>query len=178
VRLREGYGTGGSRLYVGGQTRDELRASLRSRDVLLNAYAEILLDHPVFELRDGEEIYVIERSLGDLGLSTGASLLEVFAAASKQGLALCPPDTGPYLRLMMASQQNAPDSILSAGRSPTGALKVASAPLTNDVAFPRGFYLRVIDGQQWLRGFRCDDEYVFSPEDRFAFRLSRSQPRE
>lgn len=139
---------------------------------MLHPYAEILLDHPVSDPRDRVEIDAVERSVGDLGLSTGAPLPEVFTVARKQGLAVCPPDTGPYLRLVMATQENAPDSILSVGRAPTGALKVASRPLSNDVAFPRAFYLRVVDGQQWLRGFRCDDEYVFSPEDRFAFQLT------
>jgi len=62
--------------------------------------------------------------------------------------------------------------VLSAGRSPAGALKVASAPLSDDVAFPKGFYLRVVDGTLWLRGFRCDDEYRFTPDDTFAFRSS------
>ena len=171
VRQREGDKTRGLHLHVGGSTRTELRTKLRSRDVLLNAYAEMLLDHTVFDPRDREEITIIERRVGDLGLSAGATLLEVFAVARGQGFALCPPDTGPYLRLAMMSQANAPDSVLSAGTSPAGALKVASAPLSDDVAFPKGFYLRVVDSQHWLRGFRCDHEYQFSPEDRFAFQL-------
>jgi hypothetical protein len=75
----------------------------------------------------------------------------------------------------MPAQENAPDSVLSAGRSPAGAVKVAAAPLSDDVAFPKGFYLRVVDGVQWLRGYRCDDEYRFAAGDRFAFtRLSVS----
>jgi hypothetical protein len=49
-------------------------------------------------------------------------------------------------------------------------VKVASAPLSDDATFPKGFYLRVVDGTQWLRGFRCDDEYRFAPDDTFAFR--------
>jgi len=157
------------RLQVGGLSRDELRAALRSRGVLLNVHAETLLDHAAFDLRRGVEISIVERDVGDLDLRTGATLLDVFAAAGEQGLSLCPPDTGPYLRLAMASQANAPDSVLSAGRSPSGALKVASTPLSADVEFPKGFYLRVVDGQHWLRGFRCDAEYQFSLEDRFAF---------
>ncbi|WP_241988787.1 hypothetical protein [Cryobacterium sp. TMT1-2-2] len=156
-------------LNVGGSTRAELRTKLGSHGVLLNAYADMLLDHTVFDPRAQEEIKIIERNVGELGLRTGATLLEVFAVARERGFALCPPDTGPYLRLAMASQANAPDSVLSAGRSPVGALKVASAPFSDDVAYPKGFYLRVVDGQQWLRGFRCDHEYLFSPEDRFAF---------
>jgi hypothetical protein len=142
---------------------------LRDRGVMLNAYAETLLEHAAFELRDPEEVAIVTRTVGGLGLGTGATLPEVFAAAREHGLRLTPPDTGPYLRLAMDSQANAPDSILSAGRSPSGALKVASAPLGDD-DFPKGFYLRVVDRVQWLRGYRCDDEYRFSPDDTFAFR--------
>jgi hypothetical protein len=152
-------------------TRTELRTALHTRGVLLNAHSETLLDHAIFDIRDGEEISIVERAVGDLDLSDGATLMEVFAAAHNQGLALCPPDAGPYLRLAMTSQANAPDSVLSAGKSPAGALKVATAPLSDDAEVPKGFYLRVVDGKQWLRGFRCDDEYRFSPADKFAFRL-------
>ncbi|WP_200935243.1 hypothetical protein [Leifsonia sp. Leaf336] len=159
------------RIQVGGLTRAQLRASLLSRDVHLNGHAEALLEHPVFDLRDREEIGIVECEVGDFDLRKGGTLPEVFAAARDRGLALCPPDTGPYLRLALTSQANAPDSVLSAGRSPAGALKVAAAPLSDDVEFPKGFYLRVVDDRQWLRGFRCDDEYRFALEDRFAFRL-------
>ncbi len=160
------------RLQVGGLTRVELRATLRSRGVLLNAHAVTLLDHPVFDLRNREEISIVERNVADLDLREGGTLPEVFAAARERRLAVCPPDTGPYLRLALTSQANAPDSVLSAGRSPAGALKVATTPLSDDVELPKGFYLRVVDDKHWLRGFRCDDEYRFSPRDRFAFRLS------
>jgi hypothetical protein len=137
---------------------------------MLNAYAEVLLGHPAFDLRDAEEVVIVERTVGDLGLLAGATLPEVFSAARARGLDLAPPDTAPYLRLAMPSQADAPDSVLSAGRSPSGAVKVASAPLSDDATFPKGFYLRVVDGTQWLRGFRCDDEYRFAPDDTFAFR--------
>ncbi|MGH1523136.1 hypothetical protein ACRAWC_03245 [Leifsonia sp. L25] len=159
------------RLSVGGSSRTSLRTELRSGGVLLNAYAETLLDHEAFALRDPVVLTVVARGVGELGLAAGATLPEVFAAAREQGLSLCPPDTGPYLRLALRSQPNAPDSVLSAGRSPAGALKVASAPLSDDVEFPKGFYLRVVDGVQWLRGYRCDDEYRYTAEDRFAFTL-------
>ncbi|MFE4469392.1 hypothetical protein ACFRFH_11300 [Leifsonia sp. NPDC056824] len=158
-------------LSVGGATRTELRAALQSHGVLLNAHAETLLDHEAFDVREPVELTIVERSVGELGLGDGGTLPEVYAAAQQQGLSLCPPDTGPYLRLAMRSQPNAPDSVLSAGRSPTGSIKVAAAPLSADVEFPKGFYLRVVDGVPWLRGYRCDDEYRYSAEDRFAFTL-------
>lgn len=159
------------RLTVGGLSRDDLRAALQSGGVLLNAHAETLLAHPVFDGREPEELSLVERDLRALGLHDGATLPEVYAAAEGGGLALCPPDTAPYLRLAMTWQENAPDSVLSAGRSPSGALKVASAPLADDVEYPKGLYLRVVDHRPWLRGYRCDLEYRFAPEDRFAFRL-------
>ncbi|MBO1741067.1 hypothetical protein [Leifsonia sp. TF02-11] len=155
---------------VGGLTRAELRTALNAGGVLLNAHAETLLEHAVFDTREPETIRIVVRDVGDLGFAEGATLPDVYAAAQSHGLALCPPDTGPYLRLAWTSQPNAPDTVLSAGRSPAGSLKVASAPLSDDVEYPKGFYLRVVDHQQWLRGYRCDDEYVYEPGDRFAFR--------
>ncbi len=160
-----------TRLSVGGASRADLRTALQSHGVLLNAHAETLLDHEAFDVREPVELTVVVRDLAELGLGDGGSLQEVFTAAREQGLSLCPPDTGPYLRLALRSQPNAPDSVLSAGRSPAGAIKVAAAPLSDDVEFPKGFYLRVVDGVRWLRGYRCDDEYRFAAGDRFAFTL-------
>ncbi|GAA2055413.1 hypothetical protein [Leifsonia soli] len=156
-------------LRVGGRTRAELRRALASANVRINAHAETLLDHPTFDAREPDLVTVVTRTVIELGFSAGATLPELLAAAPDHGLALCPPDTGPYFRLAMTSQANAPDSILSAGRSPAGAVIVASAPLSPDVEFPKGFYLRVVDDESWLRGYRCDDEYRHSPGDRFAF---------
>lgn len=166
----DGEGTPSLRLRVGGSTRDQLRGALAASGVLLNAHAETLLDQSFFDLRAPEELLIVERSVGDLGLDE-PTLTDVFAAAADHGLALCPPDTGPYLRLAMTMQPNAPDSALSAGRSPAGALKVASAPPSDDATVPKGFYLRVVDGRRWLRGYRCDSKYRFEATDRFAFRL-------
>ncbi|MCI0155411.1 hypothetical protein KNO15_01710 [Leifsonia shinshuensis] len=158
-------------MQVGGLTRAELRTALRAGGVLLNTHAETLLDHPVFDLRDPEEVRIVERGVADLGLVDGATLPEVYAGAHARGLSLCPPDAGPYLRLAWTSQADAPDTVLSAGRSPAGALKVASAQLSTDVEYPKGFYVRVVVGRLWLRGYRCDDEYLYEPGDRFAFRV-------
>lgn len=158
------------RLQVGGASRAELLEALSSNGVSLNAHAELLLDHAVFDTREIREVTVVERTVEDLGMVGGATLPQIFAAARRQGLELCPVDTGPYLRLAVTAQQTAPDSVMSAGLAPTGALTVASAPLSDDVDYPKGFYLRVVDDQQWLRGYRCDDQHVWSPDDRFVFR--------
>ena len=158
------------RLLVGGCTRRELREALAEGGVRCNAYAETLLEHGCFDGHSAQSVVVIQRTVGELGLRSGGSLSQILAAAQNQGLLLCPPDTGPYLRLAMTDQEQAPDSVLSAGRAPTGAVHVASAPLReDDDEYPKGFYLRVVDGVSWLRGFRCADEYRHPSESTFAF---------
>ncbi len=154
---------------VGGQSRDAVVRSLQDSGVLLNTHAETLLAHSAFDAPAGRTLRIVERTVEQLGLGGGAVQSRVFAAARSQGLDLCPLVTGPYLRLAMMDQANAPDSILSAGRSPTAAVHVASEPVSEDVEYPKGFYLRVVDGQAWLRGYRCDDTYVWAPGQRLAF---------
>ncbi|MDF2993286.1 MAG: hypothetical protein K0S37_3800 [Microbacterium sp.] len=165
---------------VGGLSRVDLIERLDDRGIQRNAYAEILLADPVFdeaaretttrETTMRETVSVVEKSVADLGFTDGATLTQVFDAAVRRGLALCSAVTAPYLRLATLDQASAPDSILSTGRAPTGSVNVASPVLRADHEYPKGFYLRVIDGVPWLRGYRCDDEFVHSPGDRFVFR--------
>ena len=157
-------------LEVGSMSRAELRTELAAAGVGLNDSAETLLAGPAFDRPDPSRIEVVECSVGDLGLDTGASLSRILATARDRGLLPCSPVTGPYLRLALTDQPTAPDSVMSSGRVPTGSVTVASEPLAPDDAdHPRGFYLRVVDGRPWLRGFHCTDEHPWHAADRFAF---------
>ena len=170
TRMAQAVSVDGLAVTVGGLTRTELVDRLRRHGVGLNAHAETLLAHAVF---DGpiaaRTVVVAERSVADLGFSEGAGLSGILAAARQRGLLLCPLDTAPYLRLAMLGQSGSTDSVLSAGRAPQGSLTVASEPISDDDEVPKGFYLRVVDGQPWLRGYRCDDEHTWAPEDRLVF---------
>ncbi len=158
-------------LVVGGLTRDELLALLRSAGVLLNAHAETLVADSTFDDSGSPDvIHLVECSVGDLGLPEGATLSQIYDRAQSRGLHLCPPMTAPYLRLALRSQASASDTGLSSGRAPSGSLTVAAPAFRDDDEYPKGFYLRVIAGQQWLRGYRCDDQHLWSPQDRFVFR--------
>ncbi|WP_307083085.1 hypothetical protein [Arthrobacter agilis] len=163
-------GTGGLVVQVGGQSRSAIVEALHLAGVQLNVHAQTLLTHPAFDDPLRETLRIVERTVEQLGFEEGAVQSRVFEAARAQGLELCPLVAGPYLRLTMMDQANAPDSVLSAGRGPTGAVHIASEPLSEDVEYPKGFYLRVVDGRAWLRGYRCDDEYVWAPGQRLAFR--------
>ncbi len=164
---------------VGGLTRPDLRSALAAAGVRLNASAETLLDDPLFASNEAETaatVQIVECTVGQLGLTVGATLPEILASAREHDLLPCPPFTGPYLRLAMPDQPTAPDSVLSKGRPPTGALHVASARLRAAYDYPRGFYLRVVEGTPWLRGFRCSDDAPWSPDDRFAFASAGGPP--
>ena len=160
---------------VGGMSRSQLTSALSDRGIVLNVHAETLLESAVFETRTAQTVAVTERTVSELGLPDGGSLSQVFEAAEQQHLSLCPADTGPYLRLAIVEQVGSADSIMSSGRAPAGSLTVASPVLSEDDEYPKGFYLRVVDGQEWLRGYRCDDEHVWSADDRFVFRVPETE---
>lgn len=160
---------------VGGMSRSQLTSELSDRGILLNTHAETLLESAAFEIRTAQTVAVTERTVAELGLPDGGSLSRILESALQQNLLLCPADTGPYLRLALIEQATASDSVMSSGRAPTGSLTVASAPLSEDDEYPKGFYLRVVDGEPWLRGYRCDDEHMWSADDRFVFRVLETE---
>lgn len=157
-------------LDVGALSRPELQAALNDAGVLLNDAAEVLLANAAFDRQTRDRFVVVERTVRQLGFESGAVLSAIFARASRLGLSLCPPTTGPYLRLAVMDQESAPDSIMSKGSAPSASITVASAPLVSDDEYPKGFYLRVVEGVPWLRGYWTGDEHVWAPDDCFAFR--------
>lgn len=168
VAMTHVFGPEGRTVRVGGQPRRALLQCLREFGVRLNAHAETLLAHPAFDDAESRDLRFVERTVHQLGLPAGGTQSQVFEAARTHGLDLCPMISGPFLRLATMDQHNAPDSVLSAGRAPTGAIHIASEPLSDDEAYPKGFYLRVVHDQAWLRGYRCDDTYELAPEQRVA----------
>ena len=156
---------------VGGLSHGELLARFTEMGVLLNAHAETLLAEALGGgASEAEAVSIVERSVRELGLPEGGTLPEIYDHAKSEGLRLCPSVTAAHMRLVTADQASAPDSVLSSGRAPSGSLTVAAPRLREDDDFPAGLYLRVIDGQLWLRGYTCDDQHVWSADDRFVFR--------
>jgi hypothetical protein len=165
--------SGSLKITVGGLSRHDLNAELSAQHVQLNAHAQILLEDDVFDDASTQQVItLVERRVSDLGLSGGGSLSQIFAAAQEHGLKLCPPSTGPYLRLAMTEQQVSTTDLVSRGRAPEGSFTVAARTISDSDEFPKGFYLRVVDGQPWLRGYRCDDMHMWSPDDWFIFQLN------
>lgn len=144
---------------------------LKANNINFNEYAELIFEHSNFHIEGlPSQIKLVMCSLAELGLTNGAVFEEIVTKANACGLCMCHASTGIFLRLSYISQVESKDSVLcGTHRSPEGAVVVLSELLEQDDAFPRGLYLRNVDGQLWLRGYVCDKTYAWAPDDVFAF---------
>jgi hypothetical protein len=161
-------------VHVGGVAKSALLAQLERAQVQMNEHAKALFAHSAFVTSQASSsIDVIELSVSDLGFSCPTTIASIHARAIELGHALCPLELGPYLRLQYLDQpEGSIGQLPSHGRAPPGSITVASAPISDDYAVPKGFYLRVIEDVLWLRGYRSDAEHAWAPEHRFVFQLA------
>ena len=122
-------------LMLGGRSRDELRSMLAAQGVKPNGYAEELLTQSSVDAHAPQAVVLTQRTVAELGLPRGGTLPQIFTAGEERGLLPCPLETGPYLRLALSDQEQAPDSVLSAG---TGPDRIAPRPLGTAQRGPRG----------------------------------------
>ena len=149
---------------------DQIQKKLAEYGICVNPYAEEFLSHPSFStVQTGERIVAVA-SLREIGLASGASLPEIFQHLPGTGLRPCDAAAGLFLRLAWRDQPQSQNSLLSGTHAaPDKAVTVLSEPVEDDDAFPKGLYLRNVDGRLWLRGYVCDAAFRFSGDDLFAF---------
>ncbi len=151
--------------------KDLLAEKLKEHGILTNRYAEQYFAHPAFSTVHAEEMSVVIASLREIGLEDGASLARILQYVPCRGFLPCPANTGLFLRLAWKDQPQSMNSVLSGThRSPEGAVTVLTGIIEEGDAFPKGLYLRNVDGSLWLRGYVCDSAFRFSGDDLFAFR--------
>ena len=156
-------------------TAEQSRHMLKEHGILTNRYAEKYISHPCFSDGGPGEMAVAIISLAELGLERGASLDELFWYIKGTQFSPCPPDTGFFLRLAWTDQPQSQNSILTGTHSsPDQAVTVLSEKLERDDAFPKGLYLRHVDGNLWLRGYVCDSAYRFPGDALFALEMYRT----
>jgi len=158
-------------LYVGGLSKQQLLAHLAEAGVELNEAASILFSSDKFTtLKTRQPLLAVELAVRHLGFMQGATLLELCGKAVALGLCLPPIELGPHFRLQYLDQ---PEGYwghpVTAHRAPPGSIMVASAPLSHDENFPKGFYLRRIQGKLWLRGYWASADNLWDPDDRLVF---------
>ena len=156
---------------VGGRSKRELLEALQRHGVEVNEAGRTLFSSDRFQTSHRSRIIeAVEVSVLHLGCPQGATMSQIHATAAALGLALCPLELGPHLRLQYLDQ---PEGHLahppSHHRAPPGSVTIASAQLTEEDDFPKGFYLRRIAGTLWLRGYRSGPEHIWEPEDRLVF---------
>lgn len=161
------------KMEIGSYIGQELHEALLQKGIALNEYAELLLASD--DLKPSVVPYIITTvtvTPHQLGLTDGGTMPQILAQAKEHGLLPCPLELGPYLRLQFLDQpEGSLGKPVREKRAPFGALTIASEKLREDPDFPRGFYLRCIEGTLWLRGYRADDEHQYDAEDAFVFSL-------
>lgn len=150
--------------------KNQISHKLEEHNILINQYVEVFFAHPTFSTENTREMTIAIASLREIGLENGATLNEIFRHIKKSCFKPCPTNTGLFLRFAWKNQPQSQNSILSGMHcSPEQAVVVLSEPIETDDGFPKGLYLRNVDGRLWLRGYVCDSEYRFSGDDLFAF---------
>ena len=147
---------------------------LKKHSIFTNTYAEQYFSHAEFRTESSPiELQIEIASLHELGFSKGTVLRDIPEVLPDYGLRPCRASTGLFLRIAWKEQEQSSNAVLTGThQAPDSAVTVFSEPLEADDAFPKGLYLRNVDGKLWLRGFVCDDDYLWSGEDLFAFERS------
>ena len=151
--------------------KEQLPDILKQHAIFTNAYADSYFAHPGFCTdRFPDEVQIGIVSLQELGFEQGATLQEIAEALPDRQLGPCPAAAGLFLRIAWKEQEQSGNTVLTGThQAPDRAVTVFSPLLEKDDGFPKGLYLRNVDGKLWLRGYICDDTYRWSGSDLFAF---------
>lgn len=161
---------------IGGLTKWELIQKLQQHSIAMNPYGEKLLSDDKFATSETKySLKIVELSVREIGFPDGATMPELYKQANQLGLELCPLELGPYLRLEYLDQaEGKSGNTLQQNQAPSGSITIASEIVSDDDDFPKGFYLRKIDGVLWLRGYLADDLHIWNPDDQFIFSQTKN----
>jgi hypothetical protein len=157
--------------WVGGRSKRQLQEDLARHAVQLNDAARQLFACDRFATAPSAARFAaLEVTVRDLGFADGAAMPEVLSRAATLGLRACPLEAAPHFRLQYLDQpEDCRGTPAVRHRAPPGSITVVSDPLTDDDAFPKGFYVRRIDGVAWLRGYWSGPDHRWDPGDRLLF---------
>ena len=143
---------------IGIHTSAELLQELKEQRIQFNPFALQLFEDQVIQTKQHAQTLSLSIvTPSELGASFGATLAELVAHAALKGLEPCPLAVAPNLLLQGISLTK--DEYVT----------LASLPLAKEETYPRGLYLRKRDDGLWLRGYRCDDDFIFPPSMKFVF---------
>ncbi|CAI2766231.1 hypothetical protein [Flavobacterium collinsii] len=155
----------------GGFSKEDLLQKLKESTIMLNEFAEIIFSNKAFKTSKKKKLISIkEISINELGFPNGATIPEIKECLKKFELSECPLEAAPYLRLELLNQEEITASEHQKNKAPLGSLTIFTHPISKDDSFPKGFYLRKMNDQLWLRGYTCSLDFVWNPDDRFIFK--------
>ncbi|SFC93389.1 helicase [Bacillus sp. UNCCL81] len=156
---------------ISGQTKSQLIQKLQQASISMNEYGEMLLKDEHFTISKSKySLQTVELTVGDLGFLEGATTPQIYKKAKELNLQLCPLELGPYLRLSYLDQpEGFAGNSVKQHQAPSGSITIASEALSEDEDFPKGFYIRRINGVLWLRGYRADHLHVWNNDNHFIF---------
>lgn len=152
-------------------SREEIPNLLTQYNINVNDFANIIFNHKNFDIiNPPQKLNLVFYSLSELGFVEKATLNDIFVKIADMNLKPCHISTALFLRLAYLNQPPSNNSIVSSNnQSPDGAVIVLSEPLEYNQSLPKGFYLRNVDNHLWLRGYVCDDTYLWELNDIFVF---------
>tara|TARA_Y100001960_G_scaffold256019_1_gene274414 strand:+ start:34 stop:504 length:471 start_codon:yes stop_codon:yes gene_type:complete len=143
---------------IGNHTNAELLQELKEQRIQFNPFALQLFEDQVIQTKQHAQTLSLSIvTPSELGAPFGATLAELVEHAAQRDLEPCPLAVAPYLLLQ--------DILLTKDEYVT----LASLPIAKEETYPRGLYLRKRDDGLWLRGYRCDDDFIFPPSMKFVF---------
>jgi|GEM_PF-741913 len=99
------------KIEIGGMAEEDLERAIKNRkdeqdgDYQISSYAKSMMKHKDFaasvqeRLKNPETIDLVRLKVKDLGFTENPTTDELYKRAEGLGLELCPPETGPHLRL-------------------------------------------------------------------------------
>ena len=155
----------------GGLRKIDLLERLSNENVNLNEYAKVLFSSDLYETSKNEQsARIIELSIEDLGFSDGAIFANIIEKIKMLNLKLCSLDIGPYLRLDYKDQKEEVEH--GRNKAPKGSITIFSQPVfEQNEDFPKGFYIRKMDGKLWLRGYVSPMDYIWEPSARIILEM-------
>lgn len=151
-------------IQIGGKSKEQLIAEIELARINISEYAKSMLENRNFTIgKTREEVTLIRLTVGDLGFAGGATMDEIYKRAEDLGLELCPPDTGPELRLKYKNQ-------------PLNEwVRIGMKQITDSYGNPSIFSLERYDGGLWLDSRWAEPANEWDSGNEFVFRLRKAE---
>ncbi len=144
---------------IGGKSSEQLLMKLEKGNFIVSDWAKDLINKPAFTTWSNPvEISLVRIKVRDLGFTVNPTTTQFFSRAKEMGLALCPAEVGPHLRLVFNNQ------------SLGDCFWIAMEPICASDGRPNVFYVERDDsGDRWLRTGRAYPEGIWDIGCEFVF---------